>query len=130
MIDSSRDMTVMHKRPVLRSLAASAGLVMVAPCLGITVFYLVLPGMLIVGAAIAGWRPQIGKSLIWIGASLLSVLVFPWCIAILFHPGGGVDLMVFACLASAVLLPLCDLALFFDAFKGRDGKRLVNPSSL
>ena len=130
MVDGSRDVMVMHKRPVLRWLAAGTGLVMVLPCLGITVFYVVLPAVLILGAVIAGWRPLLGKWLIGIGASLLSVLVFPWCVAILFHPGGRVDFMVAACLASAILLPLCDLALLLDVFKGRGGKRLSNLSGV
>jgi hypothetical protein len=110
-------MAATRMNPALRWLAASAGLVMVLPCLGITVLYLILPAMLTGGAVIVSGWPRFGRWLMWVGAFLLSILVFPWCIATLLHPGGRVDLMVSACLASAILLPLCGLALLVDVFK-------------
>ena len=130
MIDGPENLTNWRRRLNMRWLAVGAGLALVPPCFGITLFYLAMPVMLIAGAAIVGGWPRIGRWLMWIGASLLSLLVFPWCIAILLHPGGRVDFMVSACLASAILLPLCDLALLLDAFKGRGGKRLHNLSGV
>jgi hypothetical protein len=70
-----------------------------------------------VGAVIVGGRPRIGRWLMWVGAFLLSVLVFPWCVAILRHPASPVDFMISSCIASAIFLPLCDVMLLIDGFK-------------
>jgi hypothetical protein len=122
-MNDGSEIKVKSRRLKLRWLAASAGVVMVPGCFSITVFYLVLPAILIVGAVIAGRWPRLGRWLIWIGASLLSVLVLPWCVAIFLHPGGRVDFMISACIASAILLPLCNVALIVDVVKGRNTKR-------
>lgn len=119
MIHGPKDLTDRRRSLKTRWLAACAGLALTLPCLGITLFYLVMPVMLIVGAAIARWRPRIGRWLMWIGAFLLSVLVFPWCVAILLHPASPVDLMISSCIASAIFLPLCDVMLLIDGFKRR-----------
>ena len=117
MVDGPENLTDRRRRLNIRWLAVGAGLALVLPCFGITVFYLVMPVMLIVGAAIAGGWPRIGRWLMWTGASLLSALVFPWCVAILRHPAGPLDFMISSCIASAIFLPLCDAMLLIDGFK-------------
>jgi hypothetical protein len=119
MIDGSKHSTDGSTSLKTRWIAICAGLTLVPGCFGITLFYLILPVLLVAGAIIAGRRPSTGRWLMWIGAFLLSVLVFPWCVVALIHPPSRVVFMIFACIASAIFLPLCDVMLIIDAFKAR-----------
>ena len=54
MVDGPENLTDRRRRLNIRWLAVGAGLALVLPCFGITVFYLVMPVMLIVGGRHCG----------------------------------------------------------------------------
>ena len=110
----------------LRVLAACAGVAAALSCFWITVWYLPLPVLLIAGAAIAGAWPRLGRWLMWIGAFLSSLCLFPYYILILAHPAVPVDrhdingiLLMCVSVASVILVLICDLLLVLDGFKNR-----------
>ena len=93
--------------------------------LAITTLYLPLPILLIAGAGIAGRWPASGRFLMWAGALLLSIFVWPICIVMLLACGEqftSFDLssLIILCFdASLILLPLLDVMLIREGIKQR-----------
>jgi hypothetical protein len=109
----------------LRWIAAGTGLVTMSG-LAITVLYLPFPILLIVGAAIAGKWLRTGRWLMWIGASVISVCVLPFYVLELpvlmrsfFVPDVPIMLINIGWMGTMILLPLCDVMLILDGFRGR-----------
>ena len=107
----------------LRVLAACTGVAAALSCFWITVWYLPLPMLLMMGAVFAGAGPRLGM---WIGAFLSSLCLFPYYLLILVHPAVPVDrhdingiLLVCVSVASVILVSICDLLLVLDGFKRR-----------
>ena len=82
------------------------------------------PVMLIAGAAILGKWPPTGRWLMWIGASVLSVCLLPAYVLLLremhfAHVDFLILLIDIGWIGTLILLPLFDVILVIDAFKGR-----------
>jgi hypothetical protein len=110
-------------RRSLRWTAALTGLVTFSS-LAITLLYLPLPVLLIVGASVARRKPHTAKWLMCIGASVLSVFVLPVYAVLLFEPRehlhDAVALLInLGWKASLILLPLFDVMLVLDWIKAR-----------
>jgi hypothetical protein len=110
-------------RRSLRWIAALTGLVTFSS-LAITLLYLPLPVLLIVGASVARRKPHTAKWLMYIGASVLSVFVLPVYAVLLFEPRehlhDAVALLInLGWKASLILLPLFDVMLVLDWIKAR-----------
>jgi hypothetical protein len=112
-------------RRSLRWTAALTGLVTFSS-LAITLLYLPLPVLLIIGASVAGCRPRTAKWLMYIGASVLSACVLPVYAVLLFEPQEHLHLHDAVALlinlgwkASLILLPLFDLMLVLDWIRAR-----------
>ena len=131
-MDGSNGLVVRGVSWRLRWSAVGAGLALVPICFGLTLYELVLPVLLIVGAILAGRWPAVGRWLMSCAAVLLGVLVFPFCVTVLLHlkerPVGSSDinwnLISLGCAASVIFLSLCVVTLVLDFVKGR--KRLDN----
>lgn len=105
----------------VRWLAAATGcLTAVASVLVMGVF-VVVPGLLVVGAIVAGRLPRVGKYVIWFGAIPLSLLGLPLGASmLLIHLQPGSDPRVVAgVLSSVALVVLCDVALIVEELKTR-----------
>ena len=107
----------------LHWIAAITGLVTFSS-LAMTLLYLPLPILLIVGAAIAGRWPRTGRWLMWIGAVVLSVCVLPVYTVLLFGPreylpGAMAVLISLGWKTSLILLPLFDVMLVVDALRAK-----------
>jgi hypothetical protein len=107
----------------LRWIAAGTGLVTISG-LAITWLYLPFPVLLILGAAIAGRWPRTGRWLMWVGAAVLSLFLLPTYIVLLpenhfVYTDLIILLIDIGWVGTVVLLPLCDVVLFIDAFKTR-----------
>jgi hypothetical protein len=100
--------------------------------LAITLLYLPLPFLLIIGASLAGCRPRAAKWLMYIGASVLSVCVLPVYAVLLFEPRGHLSgamavLIDLGWQASLILLPLFDVMLVLDWVRARKSVHIQVP---
>jgi hypothetical protein len=123
------NVTVSNK---MRWLAGATGcLTAVTGSLDAGLGFAVVPGFLIVGAAVAGRFPRIGRDLIWFGAVVLSLCVLPIGVGILLLSlRGGSDLWVTSSSAASVLLVVwCDVTLVMEAVKTRRTRHAGETSS-
>ena len=92
--------------------------------MAITWLYLPFPVLLILGAAVAGKWPRTGRCLMWVGSAVLTLFLLPTYVVLLpenhFVSTDFIILLInIGWVGTVVLLPLCDVMLFMDAFKAR-----------
>ena len=112
----------------IRILALATGVMTAVSCFWISVLWLPLPFLLIIGSFIASTLPRVGEWLMWIGAVLLSISLFPIYIWLLRHPEVPVDqydingmIIMAVTVTSVILVPLFDAALIRVRLKRNPG---------
>ncbi|HEY6465324.1 MAG TPA: hypothetical protein VIY69_04985 [Candidatus Acidoferrales bacterium] len=111
-------------KPKVRALALATGVVVgVTGCLGIGLFFVVVPALLIIGTLVQP-RSDAGRPLMWAGALFVSIpgLFFGYSALHTFsqlpkYHDVGLLTMVFLSLLSFFLVVACDLTLIMDALR-------------
>lgn len=112
--------------PKVRMLAIAAGVVVgITGCLGVGLFFVAVPGLLIIGTLVQP-RSDAGRPLMWAGALIVNFPGFLFGYTALSgipqwpktHDLGFVT-MDSLCLLSFLLVCACDVALIIDAVKSK-----------
>jgi hypothetical protein len=86
---------------------------------------LVLSPVLVVGAAAAGYLPRTGRSLMWLGAAIVSLVAFPLGVLLLWQSriAGQDPLVTGGAMICVGLVLWCDVALVADFVKIKRARR-------